>query len=62
VTGLHLHRSDRTEHLVQVLTARLWDPAALPVGPMEPITFVMGSRGMERWLWHRLATELSVCA
>lgn len=62
MTGLHLHRSDRTEHLVQVLAGRLRDRAALPRDPMAPITVVVGSRGMERWLRHRLATELSICS
>ncbi len=52
---LHLHRSNAVELLVAEL-ARLLH-AQWPADPFEPVGIVVGSRGMERWLRHQLATQ-----
>lgn len=53
---LHAHRSQRVEELVDGLCRAL--EAAWPHDPFEPLPIVVGSRGMERWLRHELATRL----
>ena len=57
---LHLHRSNAVESLVAEL-ARLLH-AHWPVDPFEPVGVVVGSRGMERWLRHQLATHHGIAA
>ncbi len=57
---LHLHRSNTVESLVAEL-ARLLH-AHWPVDPFEPVGVVVGSRGMERWLRHQLATHHGIAA
>lgn len=57
--ALHLCRSARAEDLVTALAGHL--RATWP-DPFEPVPIVVGSRGMERWLRHQLATELGVAA
>ena len=63
LTGLRVHRSNRVEVLAALLSAwireRHLDGA---VDPMQPDIVVVGNRGTERWLSHRLAEELTVCA
>jgi exodeoxyribonuclease V gamma subunit len=60
MAGLRVYRSNRIEALVRILAnlVRL----APPGDPFEPVEIVVGSRGMERWLRHRLAETLSICA
>ncbi len=58
--ALVLHRSPRTEDLLQVLAAQL--QAHWPADPFEAVPIVVGSRGMERWLKHRLAEQLGIAA
>jgi exodeoxyribonuclease V gamma subunit len=53
--ALHVHRSQRVEVLVSELAElapRLWGE-----DPFAPIPVVVGSRGMDRWLRHELATR-----
>ncbi len=52
---LHVHRSQRVESLVDALHARL--AGAWPGDPFAGVPLVVGSRGMERWLRHELATR-----
>ncbi|MBL8716036.1 MAG: exodeoxyribonuclease V subunit gamma [Myxococcales bacterium] len=58
--GFFVHQSHRVELLAGMLAERI--AAAPPPDPMTPITVVVGSRGMERWLRHRLAEHLGACA
>lgn len=53
---LHAYRSQRVEELVEALARAL--SASWPDDPFEPLPIVVGSRGMERWLRHELATSL----
>lgn len=53
---LVVHRSQRVEDLVDTL-ARVLD-ASWPDDPFEAVPILIGSRGMERWLRHELATRL----
>lgn len=53
-----LCRSNRTEDLVERLCKALEKGA--PGDPFEPVAVVVGSRGMERWLRHEIATERGV--
>jgi exodeoxyribonuclease V gamma subunit len=53
---LHAYRSQRVEELVLALGAVL--EATWPGDPFEPVPILVGSRGMERWLRHELATRL----
>jgi exodeoxyribonuclease V gamma subunit len=57
---LRLHRSNAVESLVAELARQLQD--AWPEDPFEPVGIVVGSRGMERWLRHQLATRHSIAA
>ena len=59
MAGLSLYRSNRIEALAEVLAALLHKPR---VDPIVPIEVVVGRRGMERWLRHKLAERLGVCA
>ena len=59
--GLRVHRSNRAEVHATLLAAFLRHRAE-PVDPITPDTVVVGNRGTERWLSHRLAHELGVCA
>ena len=57
---LHIHRSNRTEHLVDRLSTVL-----LGTAPQDPFAFrplVVGSRAMERWLKRTLATTQDISA
>ncbi|MCO4764161.1 MAG: exodeoxyribonuclease V subunit gamma [Myxococcales bacterium] len=55
---LHLYRSNRTEQLVQRLAASL--VATRPPDPFDEQPIVVGSRGMERWLRHQIATHRGI--
>ena len=55
---IHLHRSNRTEALVETL-CRVLTRARSP-DPFDPFPIVVGSRGMERWLRHEIATRLDI--
>lgn len=51
---LWAYRDTKAERLVERLADTL--AAAWPADPMAPVTVVIGSRGMQRWLNHELAT------
>lgn len=51
---LHVHRSHRTEALVEGLASLLAEPLD---DPMQPELLLVGSRGMERWLAAELAAR-----
>jgi exodeoxyribonuclease V gamma subunit len=53
--SLYVYRSQRMDELAAMLGAWLSD--AWPDDPFEPVPLVVGSRGMERWLRHELATR-----
>ena len=57
---LHLYRSNRTELLVDALHGVL--EKKWPADPFLPVPVVVGSRGMERWLRHELATRAGIAA
>jgi exodeoxyribonuclease V gamma subunit len=57
---LHLYRFARAERLVDALARQLCDH--WPADPFAPVAVVVGSRGMERWLRHELATRLGALA
>lgn len=58
--GFRVYRSNRIEALAEVLAEEL---RLLPLAdPFAALQIVVGSRGMERWLRHRLALRLGVCA
>ena len=58
--GLNTWRSNRIEHLATLLAEQLrQDP---PADPFSPVDVLVGSRGMGRWLSHRLADQLGICA
>ncbi len=59
MAGLHLHRSNHLEVLVEILAAQL---RGVPPDPFEEVEIVVGSRGMERHLRHALAERLGICA
>ncbi|CAN5913076.1 exodeoxyribonuclease V subunit gamma [soil metagenome] len=54
--GLVVHRAVRVEELLDPLLHRLRHE--LPDDPFTPITIVVQSRGMQRWLSHQLAERL----
>lgn len=56
---LHIHTSNRLEHLVQALATII---GANPQPPLTPETIVVQSKGMERWLSMQLAKQLGVWA
>lgn len=58
--GLRVYRSNRIEALVEVLAHLLGETP--PDDPFAPVEIVVGSRGMERWLRHRLAETLGICS
>lgn len=58
--AIHLHRSNRTEILTDSLCQVLSE--VRPEDPFQPIPVVVGSRGMERWLRHEIATRMHVAA
>jgi len=58
--AIHLYRSNRTESLVEALCEVLHERR--PEDPFEPFPIVVGSRGMERWLRHEIATRMDVAA
>jgi exodeoxyribonuclease V gamma subunit len=56
VPALTIHRAASVEALAVVLASRMaTDP---PADPMQPVPIAVPSRGMERWLTQRLATDL----
>jgi exodeoxyribonuclease V gamma subunit len=56
---MRVHRSNRTEALVEVLAHVVREPVG---GPTEPECIVVQGRGMERWLSMELAKRLGVWA
>jgi exodeoxyribonuclease V gamma subunit len=56
---LHIHRSERTDALVDALGALLRQP---PSDPFTPDVVAVPTRGMERWISHRLSHRLGVGA
>jgi len=56
---LNIFRSERAEDLAEALAEQLRADAR---DPFEPVPVVVGSRGMERWLRHQLATHLGIAA
>lgn len=58
--GITLHRSHRLEALAAQLARDL--RATRPADPMQPQAVVVGSRGMDRWLRHRVADAHGICA
>jgi len=56
---LKIFRSARAEDLVGFLAESL---RADSQDPFDPVPIVVGSRGMERWLRHELATRLDIAA
>ena len=57
---LTVYRSNHVEVLARVLADVL--QRGRPADPFEPLEVVVGSRGMERWLRHKLAEELTICS
>lgn len=51
---LWAHRDTKAERLVAVLAEKL--AASWPEDVLTPVTVIVGSRGMQRWLNHELAT------
>jgi len=58
--AIHLHRSNRSEVLVEMLCQVLGDN--WPTDPFLEFPVVVGSRGMERWLRHEVATRMDIAA
>ena len=58
--AIHLHRSNRAEALVERLCWVLQREQA--IDPFLPYPVVVGSRGMERWLRHEIATRNEIAA
>ncbi len=58
--SLYLHRSQRVEDLVDALARSL--RVLTSDDPFEALPIVVGSRGMDRWLRHELATRGGVSA
>ena len=61
--ALHVYRSNRVEHLVDALgevLGALW--RGPQTDPLARVPVVVGSRGMDRWLRHELATRFGVAA
>lgn len=57
---IHLYRSNQTENLIKALAAAI--RTTLPTDPFERVPIVVGSRGMERWIRHELATKMDIAA
>lgn len=57
VSPLVVHTASRVEDLLDPLVARLRQGA--PEDPFTPLTIVVQSRGMQRWLSHQLAERLA---
>jgi exodeoxyribonuclease V gamma subunit len=60
--ALSIYRSNRLDVLVAVLAELLRQPDLNPTDPFLPLRVVVGNRGMESWLRHRLAMHLGICA
>ena len=58
--AIHLYRSNRTENLVDALCTVL--KATAPADPFQEYPIVIGSRGMERWIKHEIATRTGMAA
>lgn len=58
--GLFVHRSNRLERLAAELVDQM--RATRPRDVHARYTVAIGSRGMERWLRHRIAQSLGICA
>lgn len=55
---LDIFRSNKLEVLVGVLASRIGESESMPADPFAPLRVVVGSKGMERWLRHQLASAL----
>ena len=62
MAGLKVYRSNRVEALAELLIQQLRAPGGMPEDPMAEVQIVVGSRGQGRWLRHRIATDLGICA
>ena len=62
MAGLTVYRSNRIEALAELLIQQLRAPGGMPADPMEEVQIVVGSRGQGRWLRHRIATAMGICA
>ncbi len=60
MTGLFVHRAGRAEASAAALAEVLRTGA--DADPLQPFSVAVGSRGMERWLRHRLARLLGIVA
>ena len=58
---LHLHHANRTERLADILLRRLAEDG-LRCAPLEPLTVLVPSAGLQRWLALRMADAFGVCA
>jgi exodeoxyribonuclease V gamma subunit len=56
---LRVHRAERADHLVEALADLLADP---PEDPFTPDIVAVPTRGIERWLAHRLSARLGARA
>ncbi len=55
---LNVYRSNKLEVLAEILVKNMGLNGAMPADPFTPLRVVVGSRGMERWLRHRLASGI----
>ena len=60
MTGLKLYRSNHLEVLGRFLTENVQIRSSRD--PFAPLSIVVGSRGMERWLRHAVAERSGICA
>ncbi|CAA9353723.1 MAG: Exodeoxyribonuclease V gamma chain [uncultured Nocardioidaceae bacterium] len=59
MSGLHVHRSERADALVEALAAVL---GSAPADPFAPEVVAVPARGVERWLTQRLSARLGQSA
>ena len=61
---LQVFRSNHIEALAILLAREMDRPGSAPSDPFRPLSVVVGSKGMERWLRHQLAMRLEarICA
>ena len=60
MSGLRIYRSNQLERLAVALSAMITEQ--LPEDPFSPVDVLVGSRGMERWLRHRISEHRGICA
>jgi len=60
MSGLRIYRSNQLERLAVALAAMITEQ--LPDDPFAPIDILVGSRGMERWLRHKISEHGGICA